>query len=604
MKERILRGIPVSAGIALGSVYVHGDRAPEIPEYDIAAEVVPAEIARFQKAVEDTRKELSALQTKIQKQAGKDFAEFIDVLLLLLGESDTIGGTIEVIRQRRKNAEFAYAEVTHRLTAPLVSSQVTFVHEKLADVADVANRVLRRLLGRPMPSVLGVPTGAVIVAHDLPPSDATLLDSRRVAGVALETGGKTSHAALMTKTKGIPLVTGIENLMQKVVTGESVIVDGYRGIVVVTPTHQRLDFYKQEQARLEKRRTLLFKQLDAEPVTLDGKHLDVMANVGFAGECDNARHCGARGIGLFRSEYLLIARRRPPTEDEQYQTFADLARKMKPYPVVIRTFDLGGDKVLPGYSEANPFLGWRAIRFCIDNRDFFKTQLRAILRASASGNIRMMFPMIATLEELRRAKLIVEETKQELRREGIPFDEQISPGIMIEIPSAALMAGALARECSFFSIGSNDLTMYALAVDRSNERVARLYDQFHPAVLRLIKLTIDAAHQNEIAVALCGEFASDALGLVILIGLGIDELSMVPGMIPQSVGVIRTCDRGIAKDIVENALRKDTSLEVTRYLRREIDKKLPQLAGLLFQNTNPARAALSHEGDHNHPALD
>lgn len=599
-KERILRGIPVAPGIVLGSVYVYGDGALEAPERDLAPAAIEAEVARFEQAIQAAKAKLTELQEKIRRQAGKDFAEFIDVLLLLLTEPDTIKGTIELIRQRRKNAEFAYAEVVRRQGAPLAQSKATFVKEKLADLADVSNRVLHQLLGRPVPSLLDAPPGSVIVARNLPPSEATLLDPKKVGAVAVEVGGKTSHTAIMTKAKGIPLVAGIENLLRKIDPGERVILDGYRGILVLAPTQKRLEFYKQEQARLEKRRISLSRQHEAEPTTLDGRHLDVMANIEFTAECDNARRNGARGIGLFRSEYLIIARRRPPTEEEQYAVFAELAQKMKPYPVTIRTFDVGGDKVFPGARpEANPSLGWRAIRFCIDNKEFFATQLRAILRASASGNVRIMFPMVATLEELRRVKLIVSETKDGLRAKHVPFDEQVPLGIMVEIPSAALLASSLARECNFFSIGSNDLTQYTLAVDRGNERVAKLYDHFHPAVLRLVKQTIDAAHQNEIAVGLCGEFASDPLGIVILIGLGIDELSMIPGMVPQAILVIRACDRGAAREIVEPAIQLNTSLEVTRHLRRGVDEKLPALARLLFQNSRHAREVMIRETDPN-----
>jgi phosphotransferase system enzyme I (PtsI) len=583
-KERILRGIPVSPGIVLGGIHVYGDGAPEVPEHDVAPEAVEAEVARFEQALAATRQQLTSLRERIRERVGKDFAEFIDVLLALLDDPDALQGTTDLIRERRKNAEFAFVEVMRRLTNPLLQSQIPFVREKAADIADVSDRVLRALLGRPTPSLHDAPVGAVVVAHDLPPSEATLLDPKKIGAIALEAGGKTTHVAIMTKAKQIPMLAGIENLLQKVIPGEPVVLDGYRGIMILAPTQKRLDFYKQEQARHERRRAQLFRQIEAEPVTLDGRHLDVMANIEFAGDCEVGRKCGGRGIGLFRTEYLLIARRRPPTEEEQYEAFAEVARLARPYPVIIRTFDLGGDKILTGYAESNPFLGWRAIRFCIDNKDFFKTQLRAILRASSLGNVKIMFPMIATLEELRRARLIVDETKADLRRENVPFDEQIPIGIMVEIPSAALIADSLARESSFFSIGSNDLVQYTLAVDRGNERVAKLYDPFHPAVLRLIRMTIDAAHRNEIAVALCGEFASDPLGIVILIGLGIDELSMIPALIPQAINLIRNCDRTLAREMVENALKLDTPLEVTRYLRREVEKKLPALAEQLFQN--------------------
>ena len=585
-RERILRGIPVSPGIVLGGIYLYTSALPDIPEYDVPLEQVEQEVRRWEAAVTETRDELARLRTRYGRT--KDITDIISVLLLLLEEADIRQQTIEFIRQRRRNAEFAYSQVTRRIAAPLAGSQVAFVREKIADINDITQRVLRHLLHLPVPSLYDAPPGAIIIAQDLLPSETTTLDSGRVGAVALEAGGKTTHAALMLKAKEIPLLVGIERLVdrvQRLAPADAVprpaLLDAYRGLIIISPSPRRLEYYKQEQQRLERRRSLLFKQLDQEPVTSDGRHIDIMANAELPADCDTARRYHARGIGLFRSEYLILAKRRIPDEQEQYELFAQAARTLKPYPVVIRTFDLGGDKVLPGYTETNPFLGWRAIRYCLDNQDFFKTQLRAILRASALGNVRLMFPMIATLEELRRAKLILNQTRDELRKAGVQFDEQLPIGCMVEIPSAALLASTLARETDFLSIGSNDLTQYTLAVDRGNQKVARLYDPLHPAVLRLIKLTIDAAHDSEITAALCGELASDPFGLIALIGLGIDELSMVPAMIPQAIAVIRALDRNIAREIAQKLIQFDTPLEVHRHLHREIHRRLPDLANLL-----------------------
>lgn len=588
-REKVLRGIPVAPGIVLGTLWVYSDGAIEPPEQELPADAIPAELERLDAALAQTEQELHSLKERISQQAGSEFAQFVDVLLMLLVEPDTISATKELIRSRRKNAEFAYNEVVRNQLASLRRSSVTFVQEKVADMADVANRVLHQLLGRKVPSVLDAPRGAIICARDLPPSQTALLNNRQIAGLALEKGGKTSHTALIAKGKEIPLVSGIEDLLSRAVNGEPAILDGQRGMLIMNPTGRRLEYYKQEQARLSRRWQVFLSQQEEEPVTLDGRQVDILANIEFIDECSRARGCRARGIGLFRSEYLIITRHRIPSEDEQYAIFGELAQRMKPYPVIIRTFDLGGDKMVPGYSEPNPFLGWRAIRFCLDEREFFKTQLRAILRASSRGNVKLMFPMIATVEELRRAKLILRECKNELRQRNVPFDDQLPVGIMIEIPSAALTAPALARECDFFSIGSNDLTQYTLAVDRGNERVAQLYDSYHPAVLRLIKLTIDAAHKNAITVALCGELASDPLGIVILLGLGIDELSMIPASIPQATGIVRAVDRNIAREIAEKALQRDTALEVSRVLIREIDKRLPELAQALIINHRSSR---------------
>jgi phosphoenolpyruvate-protein phosphotransferase (PTS system enzyme I) len=362
-----------------------------------------------------------------------------------------------------------------------------------------------------------------------------------------------------------------------------VFVDGYRGLVIASPSANRLRTYENDVKRRREHRKSLSVMVEQDAVTADGKLIDLSANIEFLAEARQARENGARGVGLFRTEYMFLARRRAPTEEEQFQIYSEVARVFKPYPVIIRTFDLGGDKVVAGYHESNPFLGFRAIRLGFEYPDLFKDQIRAVLRATAFGNVKVMFPMVATLDELRRAKLIVERAKKELRREGVEFDDQFEVGVMVEIPSAAIMADRLARECSFLSIGSNDLTQYTLAVGRGNERVAKLYDPFHPAVLQLFKRTIDAAHQEGIWVGLCGEFASDPLGIFVLLGMGIDEMSVTAGSVPEAKSIIRAVNAGQSAAIVDEVLKQGTALEVQRLLRREIDRKFPQLAESVFQ---------------------
>jgi phosphotransferase system enzyme I (PtsI) len=399
----------------------------------------------------------------------------------------------------------------------------------------------------------------------------------------LEAGGRTSHTAIMAKAKEITAIAGTGPLGAAPADGQAVFVDGYRGLAILNPSTNRLRAYDDEIERRRVYRESLAAFTAREPVTKDGRTIDLSANIEFIAEARAARRYGARGVGLFRTEYLYLAKRRLPTEEEQFLVYSEVAKMFKPYPVIIRTFDLGGDKVIPGYSEANPFLGLRGIRLMIGRLDLFGDQLRAILRASAFGNVKVMFPMVSTLEELRRAKLEVERARSVLKARGVEFDPDLEVGIMVETPSAAIMADRLARECSFLSIGSNDLTQYTLAVDRGNEHVARLFDHFHPAVLRLVKQTIDAAHHQGIWVGMCGEFASDLSGMLVLLGMGIDEMSVSPSIIPEAKGIISNIDATVASEVAAQALKQGTALEVRHLLRRVIDRKFPQLVEFQFE---------------------
>lgn len=581
-KEKIFHGIPVSPGFARGKVFLYQHYLPEVEERSLKPEMVPEELKRFQRAVQVAENDLKRLHLQVKQAMGRDFADFIELQLTLLRDDEVLRATEVFIKEKLRNAEFAYTQVLKQIATPMSRSGAAFFRERIVDIADVSSRVISILLDEDLPSIHTLTPGSVIVAHELPPSEAALLDPAKVAGVVLEAGGKTSHTAIMAKAKEIPAVVGVAAILHELNGAEELFVDGYRGLAILNPTPSRLRTYESEIKRYHEHRASLKALVEEEPVTLDGKMLDLSANIEFLMEARLAKQNGARGIGLFRTEYLYLAKRRPPTEEEQFEIFREVAELFKPYPVIIRTFDLGGDKVIPGYSEANPFLGWRAIRLCFDNLVLFKSQLRAILRASLFGNVKVMFPMVATVEEVRRAKLLVEEAKKELKREGKRFDENFEVGVMVEIPSAALLAHQLAREARFLSIGSNDLTQYTLAVDRNNERVARLFDHFHPAVLHLIKRTVDAAHQQGIWVGMCGEFAANPLGIVILLGMGVDEISVVPGMIPEAKSVIRSIDTGVAAEVVAKLLELSTALEVERFLHREVHRRFPKLERSLF----------------------
>jgi phosphotransferase system enzyme I (PtsI) len=582
--EKNCRGVPVSPGFAQGVSQVYRPYVPEPKEVVLEPSQVADELKRFRQALHAAERELHTLHTQVKRDLGPDFADFIQVQLTLLHDEEVIRQTEGFIREAYRNAEFAYSQTVKLMSEPVAKSEVPLFKERMLDIADVSNRVMRHLLGDDSRSLLEVEPGTVVFAHDLPPSEAALLDPRKVVGLVLEAGGKTSHTAIMAKAKEIPAVMGAGSICDAVTDGQRVFVDGYRGIAIISPTKNRLRAYEDEIERRRQHRESLSVLVTRESVTADGRTIDLSANIEFIAEARAAKKYGARGIGLFRTEYMYLAKRRPPTEEEQFLVYSEVAKMFKPYPVIIRTFDLGGDKVLGGYAEANPFLGLRAIRLTLERLDLFGDQLRAILRASAVGNVKVMFPMVSTIEELRRAKLEVERAKRQLKARGEEFDEDFEVGVMVETPSAAIMSDRLARDCSFLSIGSNDLTQYTLAVDRGNEHVAKLFNHLHPAVLYLIKKTIDAAHQQGIWVGMCGEFASDPLGMLVLLGMGVDEMSVSPGTIPEAKGIIRAIDTGAAAEVVTGAMKLGTALEVQRLLRREMDRRLPQLAEFLFNS--------------------
>ncbi|RKX71240.1 phosphoenolpyruvate--protein phosphotransferase, partial [candidate division WOR-3 bacterium] len=436
-------------------------------------------------------------------------------------------------------------------------------------------RVIRNLKGMEHTSVLEAPKGTIIVTLDLPPSEAALLNPDTIVGLACQRGGETSHTAIMAKAFGIPAVLGIEGLMERAQDGRPGIIDGYKGLLIINPKPKTISLYQhriKEVADYE-RKLDQFRKL--QPITKDGRHIELSANIELPAEVLAVKKNEAEGIGLFRTEFLYLSIGEPPTEEDQFEVYSWVVKEINPNPVIIRTYDLGGDKFIPNYEEANPFLGLRAIRFCLTEPAIFKTQLRAILRASHFGNVKIMFPMISTVEELKRARMILKGVMKELKQEGVPFDPNLEVGIMIETPSAALLADRLARYVDFFSIGSNDLTQYVLAVDRSNLKVARLFDHFHPSVLRLIRAVIEIGHKNHIWVGLCGELACDPMGLILLLGMGVDELSMNPLAIPTAKRIITSVKTKDLLPIAMRCLEFGTALEVRRYLTKELRSILP-----------------------------
>ncbi len=580
-KQRILKGIAVSKGIAQGTAFIYETKKIEVFQTPILPVYLKEETERFDKAIEKTRQELINIQERINQEIGEDFAQFLDAQIMMLSDKEIINTVKRRITEEKKNAEYIYHKVINDYAEKLSESKDQYFKERVADIWDVGMRVLRNLLGLTHSSIVDVPEGSVIIAHDISPSEAALINPKNVLAVATEAGGRTSHTAITTRALEIPAVLGIKGLMGRVENGEEVIVDGDRGILIKHPSAGRIHFYKIAKQQDEEREKALSPYCELPPKTRDGRHIDISANIEFFAEYTHAKKYGAEGIGLFRTEFLYLTRRGNPSEEEQFRVYNALAQRMKPQSVIIRTYDLGGDKIFAEYHEANPFLGWRAIRVCLDDLDFFKMQLRAILRASVNKNVKIMFPMISTYEEIKRIHLIFNKVKKELHEKKIAFDEDIQFGIMMETPSAALVSQHLAQQVDFFSIGSNDLTQYVLGVDRGNEKISKLFDHFHPAVLNLIKKVIDSGHQAHIWVGLCGELAADPLAIPLLIGLGIDELSMNPASIPKAKMILRAITIPECEEIANNALGFRTALEVKRYLRRTIHDKFPGIEEVL-----------------------
>jgi len=564
--ERIFRGIPVSAGVCRGKILVFGRTRPSIIKREMSDGDLSEEINRLEKALVQTRHQILGVQRKVSQGMGAAEGSIFDAHLLVLEDRTLLDEVVRVIQQEKANAEYAFHTVAERYAATLAAIEDDYLRERATDMRDVTSRVLNNLLGVEAEIDLRhLKEPCIIVTHDLTPSNTAQLDKRNVLGFVTDVGSKTSHTAIMARHMRIPAIVGLKTVSEELETGEYVLLDGFTGMLVVNPTDQTLFQYGQIMRKKvsleEKLRDILLKPA----VTLDGQRVLLSANIEQAADAEAVKNSGAEGVGLFRTEYLFINRQHAPSEEQQYESYREVASALKPMAVVIRTLDLGGDKFLshlPMPTEVNPFLGWRAIRFCLQEREIFREQLRAILRASAEGNIKMMYPMISGLDELRQANGLVEEYKLELRQQNIAFDETLPIGAMIETPSAVIVADSLAKHLKFFSIGTNDLIQYSLAVDRMNEKIAHLYEPTHPAIVRLIKSTVDSAHRRNISVSVCGEMASDPVLSPLLLGLGVDELSAAPPLVPPVKFLIRRLKMTEAKDLAEFALNCESASEI------------------------------------------
>lgn len=567
--EVTIRGIAVSPGIAIGPTLTFGVQSFDIPRYEVAD--VDAELARFERAVIAVRAELERLYERTAEAIGEEHADIFKAHLMFL-EDVTLREEVERrLADERLNAEFLVGEWIARYTKIMASVPDTRFRERTQDLVDVGNRILARLLNANLDGLDQMDQPSVVVAHDLSPSDAAKLDMANTLGLATDLSGPTSHTAILARAFEIPAVVGLKFVGSHALPGDTIVVDGTNGVVVIRPNEKTLARYTEERAREERSRKVLLAAELRPSVTKDGHKVPTQANIELPLELSHSLKTKAQGIGLYRTEYLFLNRTTLPTEEEQYEHYSEAAKAMAPAAVTLRTLDLGGDKFVSHLHlahEINPQLGWRAIRFCLERPDIFKAQLRAMFRASVHGNVQIMFPLISGLDEFLRVKAIVREVAADLEKRGVPFKKRIPIGSMIEVPSAVEVADLLARECDFFSIGTNDLIQYSLAVDRVNEKIAHMYEPGHPAVLRMIRRTIKAAGAANIPCAVCGEMAGDPVFTELLIGLGITSLSMSAVAIPAVRAEIASVRYSQAKRFAARIMRMGSVSEIRDTLHK------------------------------------
>ena len=569
--------------MACGKIHVVRDDLDDVVRYRIAPSQVPDEIGRFETALIQTRMQILEMQQRIAESIGAKDAAIFDAHLLVVEDRTLIDEVLRKLETDLCNVEWVFQEVATRYAETLNKIDDPYLRERALDIQDVTKRVIRNLQGKAPKTFLALGEQHILVAHNLTPSDTASINRANVLGIATDLGSRTSHAAILARSLNIPAVVGLHDITTKLETGQHVLVDGSDGLLAVDPTPETIAHYAEMESRRAKVTAQLKELRTTRSTTRDGRHIVLSANIEIPEDVEAVTANGAEGIGLYRTEFLYLNRNTLPTEEEQFETYRKVAERVRPDPLIIRTFDLGGDKLAPGTvdiaDELNPFLGWRAIRLCLENIDIFKTQLRAILRAGAVGNIKVMFPMISGLDELRRAKAVLAECREELRRSGVPLAEKIDVGAMIEIPSAAICANVLAPEVDFFSIGTNDLIQYALAVDRVNEKLAHLYEPTHPAVLRLLKMIAEAAHANNIWVGVCGEMAGDVALVPLLLGLGMDELSAGATLVPRVKRAVQSLTIPECRELVEETLKLNTASEILARCLELADKRYGDLLG-------------------------
>ncbi|MBI5058395.1 phosphoenolpyruvate--protein phosphotransferase [candidate division KSB1 bacterium] len=578
--ELVLRGIPASPGISIGRVHLLVPETPVVQPRKIAPGEVPGELVKFEQALTATAAAIERSKDRALSVAGIAAAKIFDAHLLILDDVVFQDDVRARVTREQFCVDYIVNDVLGHAIDVMDKTEGELFRERAADIRDVRNRLLRFISGKGdvMPEAPAEPV--VLVAHDLSPTDTLHLDRHLIEAIAADTGGLTSHTAILARSLDIPAVVGVTDLSWRVKAGDQIVLNGNSGKVIVHPSESTLEEYRAKQQRYRAFVSSLENLKDLPAQTADGHEVQLWGNIELPYEAESVLGHGGTGVGLFRSEFMFLTRETVPTENEQFDTYDRAAEILAPRPLVIRTFDLGGDKLHGSINlkeEKNPFLGYRAIRVSLTRRDLFRAQLRAILRASSRGNVRIMFPFISGLEELREAKAVVAEASAELDRLRIPHDPQLKIGIMVEIPSAVVIADHLAEESDFFSIGTNDLTQYTVAADRGNDMVSNYYRSFHPAVLRLIQQTIRAGHKAKIPVAICGEFGANPVAAPLLLGLGIDEISTNATAIPEIKKTIRTLSMADCRKIATRALRMKTAAEIQTYLSGELKSRLADL---------------------------
>ena len=568
---RLLDGIAASSGIAIAKAYCLVE--PDLTFTEKKIEDVQKEIERFQSALSVAKGELEAIREIADKELGADEAAIFNAHVLVLNDPELITPIEDKIKTEQVNAEHALKETTDMFITMFEQMDNEYMQERAADIRDVTKRVLSHLLGVKIVNPSTISEEVIIIAEDLTPSDTAQLNRQFVKGFTTDIGGRTSHSAIMARSLEIPAVVGTQESTKLIKDGDIVIVDGLNGKIHINPTAEIIAQYENEQQKYEEQKAEWAKLVNEKTISVDGHQVELAANIGTPEDLEGVINNGGEGIGLYRTEFIYMGRDQLPTEEEQFVAYKKVLEGMEGKPVVVRTLDVGGDKELPYLDlpdEMNPFLGFRAIRLCLEEQEIFRTQLRALLRASSFGNLKIMFPMIATLEEFRQAKAILEEEKQMLLTAGTTISEDIEVGIMVEIPSTAVLADQFAKEVDFFSIGTNDLIQYTMAADRMNERVSYLYQPCNPAILRLVKMVIDAAHKEGKWAGMCGEMAGDEIAVPLLLGLGLDEFSMSATSILKARAQIRQLKKSDMVKLAEEALQMGTAEEVVQAVTKRL----------------------------------
>ena len=571
--ERSLRGIPASPGIAVGTAHLLLWEVPEVAHRIVEDEDIPAELERFERALQKAKDRIRHVRDRVEAAAGKEEAAIFDVQYTILEDRDLLKGVEELIRQNHA-AEKAFDIEMSEWRQKLARHSSAFMRERVNDLTDVHIRVLAVLMDLPDHDPVDLPKGAraVLVTHDLTPGLTVQLDREAIVGIATDAGTRTSHVAILARSLGLPAVVGLRKVTSELRGHEQIILDGTTGLLVINPSHQDIEQYRERAREEEIAEAELARLASLEAVTMDGEHITLRANVDLPEEAEFAANTGAEGVGLMRTEFLVVGRATMPDEEEQYRAYRKVVEAFGARPVIIRTYDVGGDKLPVGghAREDNPYLGWRAIRMCLDEPELFKTQLRALLRAANHGDLRIMLPLVVTVAEVRATRELLEEARAELRQRGVTVRDDVPLGVMIETPAAAVGADKFVNDVSFFSIGTNDLVQYTLAVDRGNANLAQRFTALHPGVLRLIRMVVDAGAQANLEVAVCGEMASQPLMAFALLGLGLRELSVNPRSIPLVKRVVRGVSAARARDAVERAIASPTAEDAEQLLAAEL----------------------------------